>query len=508
MNKNNYIIAVDLGSASVKAAAGSREPDGKLNVLEVVTKPMEGMIRGEVVNIEQVTKAIREAVSELEEKLDIKVTEAYTGASGQDISCTDNTYFVYVTGEDGEIRELDVAKLHESMENLQPPDGVAILDRIPQKYLIDNHEETLYPVGRFGHQLQATFNFVLGNKSTLERMSKAFKRLEIKQLETYTNAQASAAAVLTEDEKELGAAVIDIGAGCTDICVWQDNKLRHVGVIPIGSAAINSDIKAIAIPERSIEKLKVTHGYAVADKIPEEKRTQSIKIKGRTQRETKEVSFYNLAQIIEARVLDIIEHVMEELKDSGYGDKLGAGIVLTGGGSMLKDIDILFREKTGLDIRIGGTEHNLVSRESYEFADDPHLSTALGVLLLGMRESDIEPLREPVNRRHRYEDEEKPEKGPKRYEIDYDDEPDDRSHRAGSSARRETAPERGSSDHGNSARREKDEKRPEKKKEEKESKPKKEPKPKKEKGEKKGVFGGFKKFFDDVFEVVDDDVIE
>lgn len=504
MNKNNYIIAVDLGSASVKAAAGSREPDGRLNVLEVVSKPMEGMIRGEVVNIEQVTKAIREAVSDLEEKLDIKVTEAYTGASGQDIKCAENTYFVYVTGEDGEIRETDVAKLHESMDNLQPPDGVAILDRIPQKYLIDNHEETLHPVGRFGHQLQATFNFVLGNKSTLDRMAKAFKRLEIRQLETYTNAQASAAAVLTEDEKELGAAVIDIGAGCSDICIWQDNKLRHVGVIPIGSAAINSDIKAIAIPERSIEKLKVTHGYAVANKIPEEKKTQSIKIKGRTQRETKEVSFYNLAQIIEARVLDIIEHAMEEIKESGYGDKLGAGIVLTGGGAMLKDIDALFREKTGMDVRIGGTERNAVSRESYEFADDPHFSTTLGILLLGMRGSDIEPLGEPVNKRRKPVEEEKEEKGPKRYEIDYDDEAGDRDRY--SSGKREPVRER-DADHGKNQRGGKEEKRTESKKEEKTVKPK-EPKQKKEKGDKKGIFGGFKKFFDDVFEVVDDDVIE
>ena len=190
---------------------------------------------------------------------------------------------------------------------------------------------------------------------------KAFLRLGIGQRRLFTNAQASAAAVLTEDEKELGAAVIDIGAGCTDICIWQDNIMRYVGVLPVGSDAINRDIRSIAIPERFIEKLKTTHGYAVATQIPEEKRAQSIKIKGRTQRENKEISFYNLAQIIEARLLDIVENVMEEIKESGYADKLGSGLVLTGGGACLKDIDTLFRERTKYDVRISSTYPELVN---------------------------------------------------------------------------------------------------------------------------------------------------
>ena len=240
------------------------------------------------------------------------MTEAYAGISGHDIKCADSSYFVYVSGEDHEICEEDVAKLHESMNSLQPPEGICILDRTPQKYVIDSREETMQPVGRFGQQLEATFNFILANRGSLERLNKAFLRLGIVQRRLFTNAQASAAAVLTEDEKELGAAVIDIGAGCTDICIWQDNIMRYVGVLPVGSDAINRDIRSIAIPERFIEKLKTTHGYAVAAQIPEEKRSQNIKIKGRTQRENKEISFYNLAQIIEARLLDIVENVMED----------------------------------------------------------------------------------------------------------------------------------------------------------------------------------------------------
>ena len=371
----NYIVAIDLGSGSVTAAAGSKDPDGRLNIIDMVSKPMQGMSCGEVINIEQVTGAVRAAVGELEEHLGIKVTEAYAGISGHDIKCADSSYFVYVSGEDHEICEEDVAKLHESMNSLQPPEGICILDRTPQKYVIDSREETMQPVGRFGQQLEATFNFILANRGSLERLNKAFLRLGIVQRRLFTNAQASAAAILTEDEKELGAAVIDIGAGCTDICIWQDNIMRYVGVLPVGSDAINRDIRSIAIPERFIEKLKTTHGYAVAAQIPEEKRSQNIKIKGRTQRENKEISFYNLAQIIEARLLDIVENVMEEIKESGYADKLGSGIVLTGGGAYLKDIDTLFRERTKYDVRTGSAYPELVNDRSLPAADDMHLSS-------------------------------------------------------------------------------------------------------------------------------------
>ena len=480
MDNKSYIVAIDLGSSSIAVAAGSREPDGKLNVLDVVTKPMDGMVAGEVMNIEQVTGGIREAVSELVGKLGIKVSEAYTGVSGVDIKCAENSYFVYVASKDGEILDEDVAKLHDSMDNLQPPQGVVILDRVPQKYLIDRREETQYPVGRFGRELGSTFNYILGNGNSLERMGKAFARLNIKQLKTYTNAQASAAAVLTDDEKELGAAVINIGAGCSDICIWQDKILRYVGVIPIGSAAINHDIRSIAVPERNIEKLKTTYGYAVPSRIPEDKKDQTIKIKGRTARETKEVSFYNLSQIIEARLLDIVEHAMEEIKDAGYQGKLGAGIVLTGGGSLMKGIDILFNDKTGYDVRIGGTEHSLVSKESYEYADDIRLSTVLGLLLMGLKDSDIKVDDDPANKRHKPVIEKEKEQDPDDYFIDDDEEEE------------VVKPKKPA----------KEEHRPEKEKPK--EKEKKAAKPKKEKKSLKDRFGGI---FTNMFEIVDDEEI-
>ena len=404
MKNNNSIVAIDLGSSSVTVAAANKTADGRLNIIDLVSKPLEGMSAGEITNIEQVTTAIRQAVSELEEHTGLDVREAYTGISGREIKCADSSYFVYVSGEDHEICKEDVQKLHESMNSLQPPEGICILDRIPQKYVIDSREETMQPVGRFGQQLEATFNFILGCRSSLDRMCKAFSRLGIAQRRIFTNAQASAAATLTDDEKELGAAVIDIGADCTDICVWKDNIMRYAAVLPIGSGAINNDIRSIAIPERYIEKLKTTHGYATPACIPEELKPQSIKFRGKNSQENK-VSFVNLAKIIEARMLDIVENVVEELKDSGYGDKLGAGLVLTGGGSMLKGTDALFRERTKYDVRLGSADVSLLSEQSSEAAADMRNVSVIGLLLLGMEDSGIVPTTEtaqgekPANRK-------------------------------------------------------------------------------------------------------------
>ena len=389
MENNSYIAAIDFGSSNITVAVASKDPDGRLNVIDLVSKPMQGMSYGEVTNIEQVTTAVRSVISDLETDLNIKVTKAYAGISGHDIKCADSSYFVYISGEDHEILKEDVIKLHASMANMQPPEGIVILDRTPQKYVIDSYKNTMEPVGCFGHQLEATFNFILANRSSLDRLNKAFLRLNIKPEHIYTNAQASAEAVLSDDERESGVAVVDIGSNCTDICIWQDNIMRYVAMLPIGADAINKDIRLSAIPVRYIEKLKTKYGYAMANNIPEEKKHQSIKIPGPKIQQSKEISFYNLAQIIEARMLDIIDNVVEEIRESGYADKLGSGIVLTGGGALLNDVDTLFHERTKLDVRIGSANPERLNEESMGYAEDPQMSSIIGLLLLGVSDSQL-----------------------------------------------------------------------------------------------------------------------
>jgi cell division protein FtsA len=438
MEKSNYIVGIDLGSSKVVVAAASKDTDGRLNIIDLISKPMEGVERGEITNIEQVTLAARGALGELEANLGIKVSEVIAGMSGENTKCGISTYYVYIGGQDGEICEEDVAKLHESMNTLPPPEGCQVLDRVPQKYVIDAREETMKPVGRFGHRLESTYHFVLGNRNSVDRLQKAMSRLQVGTQKIYSNAQASAAAVLTDDERELGAAVIDMGAECTDICIWHDNIMRYVSVLPIGSDAINTDIKSMVKRVKAIEKLKVKHGYASVASIPADKADQSILIKGATKRDDTTISYMALTQIIEARLTELIELIVGEINDAGYADKLGAGIVLTGNGAKITGMETLFREKSKYDTRISGADTGLLNEESAKLAEDFGLTSIIGLLLLGTQEGRIATTANPLTKKSGEESREakrevpheevRPE--PERYEEDDDDstdyEPEDR----------------------------------------------------------------------------------
>lgn len=267
-----------------------------------------------------------------------------------------------------------------------PSESMVILERIPQTYTIDSHEQTTSPVGRFGRQLGATFNFIVANKGAIERNQKVFDRVAVRRNRLIAAPLASAIAVATEDEKELGVAVIDLGAGTTNVCIMQDNVLRHVAVIPMGVGAINKDIRSASIPDLHIEELKVSHGYAVASAIPDNLINKSINIPGRTKHEVKQITFRDLSTIIEARMLDIIEYVIGEIKDSGMSERLASGIVLTGGGSLMAGIDVLFKERTGYEVRLASADFN-ISDESKELVADPRVATAAGLLLLTLNDN-------------------------------------------------------------------------------------------------------------------------
>lgn len=379
---SKYTVAIDLGCSDIVVAVGTKDADGKLNVIDVALKPLsDGVVKGEISNIESVTKALRSTLSDTERRLGITIDEAYASISGQHIQSATSSYFVYV-GNDGEVKEEDVRKLKDNMDNVQPPEeSMVIMERIPQSFTIDNHEQTTSPVGRFGRQLGATFNFIVGNKSSIDRNQKVFDRVGIRRKGYFAAPLASSVAVATEDEKELGVVVVDLGAGTTSVCIWSYNVLRHVAVIPLGMNVINKDIRSASIPDLHIEDLKVAHGYAVASAIPDNLINKTINIPGRTKNEVKQITFRDLSIIIEARVLDIIEYVIGEIKDAGMTDKVPSGIVLTGGGSLLKGIDSLFEERTGYEVRLASADFN-ISDESKELVSDPRFATAAGLLLM------------------------------------------------------------------------------------------------------------------------------
>ncbi len=378
MEIGDYIVAIDLGTNTVSAVVGTPMSNGKVRVIDCQIAPVQGMVRSEIKNIEQVAQSIKQTVEAIEARQNIKIAEAFAGVSGQHVRCVKYPYYVFV-GRDGEIREEDVRQLHNSMANVQAPDGETIIQIIPQSYIVDQ-EETSDPVGAFGNKLEATFNFVLGDSNAIARIKRALSRVEIRQSGLFLNAIASAEAVTTEEERQEGVAVVDIGGGTTDLTLFYKNIIRHVAIIPLGGNVINKDIRSYGILERHVENLKVKYGSALRDKAPSDK---FITTPGLNARVPKEISFQNLAAIIEARMLDIIDYVMEQIKASGYADRLGAGVVLTGGSAQLKDLDVLFKNYTGIDVRVASPEA-VLDEESVEEVRNAAYATAVGLLFKGM----------------------------------------------------------------------------------------------------------------------------
>ena len=393
MERKNYAVAVDLGSSNVVVAVGEKAAEGQMEVASIVSKPVEGVNAGKIENIELVSRAIREAMSEAEEQLGIRITEAYAGISGDFVRCARHTDHVFVYDPQNGVNQKDVDALFDRMRNVQAPDDETIMERVPQNYVVDDNQEVKNPVGSFGKKLSSTFNFILCLRTPMQRLDMALKRLGIKMLGVTSNAIATAEAVLLPDEKEEGVAVVDIGGGVTDVAVYYRNVVRYIATIPMGAMAINRDIRTMSVPEKHVESLKQKYGSAVADLAPEDK---LIRVNGRTAREAKDILLRNLATVIEARATDIAEFVLQEIRDSGYAGKLAYGIVLTGGSAKLKDVDELFRRVTGMDVRIASAETG-VAEESREKVVDPAYATAVGILLKGAEQGACAVIERPAS---------------------------------------------------------------------------------------------------------------
>lgn len=375
MEKKNYIVAIDLGSHNVTAAAAVRGANGKMVIEAVVREKSEGVSSGAIDNIELAVKSLKTAVDKLQEELNIKVFEAYFGISGEFIRCASHNDWVAVGDYANGVSQSDVDELYARMEKVSAPsDDEVILERIPQNFVVDGNKEVPNAVGAFGKSLSSTFNFILSLRTPIQRLTNAALKLGIKPLAIHINPLVTAETLLETDEKEEGIAVVDMGSDVTDLTIYYNNVVRYVASIPIGSNAINNDIRSLSIPEKWVEKMKVKYGNAVAANVNEEAGISYNTAKGK-----KVILQCNLAAAIEARVRDIADLVIEEIKCAGYDRKLPYGIVLTGGGANLEGIADAFTKHTGIDTRIGVPDM-VVDEESTEMVDGPEYATIVGLL--------------------------------------------------------------------------------------------------------------------------------
>jgi len=386
MATNGKIVAaVDIGTTKIVSLVGRLSDQGKLEVLGISQTASKGVKRGVVLNIEETVNAIQTTSKDAMEQSGIKFNEVFVGIAGQHIKSVRNRGYINRDSYEDEITRDDLQNLIDDMNKIPVDVGEEIIHVLPQNYIVDSETGVKNPVGMFGKRLEANFHIVIGQTSSARNIGKCINRvgLDVKQL--VLEPLASSAAVLTDDEKEAGVALVDIGGGTTDVAVYYDDVIRHTAVIPFGGNVITRDIKeGCAILQRQAESLKMQFGSALGDLAQEDK---VVTIPGISGRDPKEISFKSLAYIIQSRMEEIIDAVSYEIENSGYMDKLSAGIVLTGGGSMLKHLNQLVKFKTGMDVRIGFPGEQMVAETSEEI-NQPMFSTSVGLLLKGLEYYD------------------------------------------------------------------------------------------------------------------------
>ena len=386
---NNYIAAVDLGTTKVVTLIGEKTESG-IKIIAFREAPSKGVMRGEVVNIQNVLDSMLPLIKDLEREFSIEVKEVYVGIAGQHIKCTTARISRNRGYSEELISECEIDEMIKEMANTRVNAGEKILHVIPQTYNVDDHIGVQSATGMTGTRIEGDYKLFIGKINSVEHSRLVINRAGLKLKELILEPVASAKAVLTEDEMELGVAMIDIGGGTTDLLIYEDNIIRHTAVIPFGGNSITEDLRqGCGVSLRNAEQIKIQYGSCYSEYAPDNK---TVIIPGIGGRESREVSFKVIAGIIEARVDEIIEAVMYEIENSGYKERLRAGIVITGGGAELSNICQYMRYKTGYDSRIASPGN--LSYDSPREVAKPSLATAVGLIMIAIESIEIEKRRE------------------------------------------------------------------------------------------------------------------
>ena len=385
MEAKQIAVGLDIGTTKIVAMIGRVNDYGKLEILGIGKSKSLGVHRGVVNNITQTIQSIQQAVQEAELASGQKITEVTVGIAGQHIRSLQHSDYITRPNSDQVIDEADIERLINQVHKLVMLPGEEIIHVLPQEFKVDGQAEIKEPIGMYGGRLESNFHVVVGQVSSIRNIGRCVKSGGL-ELEGITlEPLASSNAVLSQEEKEAGVALIDIGGGTTDLAIFKDGIIKHTAVIPFGGNVITEDIKGgCSIIEKQAELLKIKFGSAWPG---ENKENEIVSIPGLRGREPKEITLKNLSKIIHARVVEIVEQVYVEIKNYGHEEqknKLFAGIVLTGGGSQLKHLKQLVEYITGRDTRIGYPNEHLAGDSDQESAR-PLYATAVGLVMDGVR---------------------------------------------------------------------------------------------------------------------------
>jgi cell division protein FtsA len=379
-HNENLIAAIDIGTTKVVAIIGKRKENGKIEILGISKTPSTGIKRGVVQNIDETVNAITRTIEEVQSYSGAIFSDVFVGIAGQHIKTIRNRGYINRNSYEDEITREDIDDLIKEMYNISIDVGEEIIHVLPQNFIVDNETGIKNPVGMLGRRVEANFHIVIGQITSARNIGKCISKAGLELNELILEPLASSAAVLTADEKEAGVALVDIGGGTTDVAVYYDDIIRHTAVIPFGGDVVTKDIKeGCSILQRQAELLKIQYGSALGDIARDD---EVVSIPGISGREPKEISLKSLAYIIQSRMEEILNAVLYEIENSGYYERLSAGIVVTGGGALLKDLPQLVKFITGMDVRLGYPSELLAS-ESVDDVNNPMFSTSVGLVLKG-----------------------------------------------------------------------------------------------------------------------------
>jgi len=381
MENSEIIVGLDIGTTKIAAIVGKKNEHSKMEILGHGRTESIGVKRGVVSNIENTVNSIKIAIGQAEQKSGVDIKYVNVGIAGQHIKSLQHHGSIIRKNVDEEISQADIDTLNTNMYNLNMAPGEEIIDVIPQEYIIDAEQGIKQPVGMLGNSLEANFHIIIGQTAAAKNIYKCVRKAGLEVVDLILEPIASAEAVLNEEEKEAGVALVDIGGGTTDIAIFQDGIIRHTAVIPFGGDIITEDVKeGCTIIKKHAEELKVKFGSALASENRDE---EVVAIPGLRGRPPKEITLKNLASIIQARMEEIIDHIHYEIKNSGYEKQLIGGIVLTGGGALLKHLVQITEFITGMDTRVGYPNEHLAQDVPDEMAS-PMYSTGIGLVIEGV----------------------------------------------------------------------------------------------------------------------------
>ncbi|MDR2240237.1 MAG: cell division protein FtsA [Zoogloeaceae bacterium] len=374
----NLIVGLDIGTSKIVAIIAELTSEGRLEILGLGShQESRGLKKGMVVNIEATVNAISRVVQEVELMADCKVKEVYTGIAGSHIKSFNSNGMVAI--KDKEVSPMDVDRVIETARAMPIPSDQQILHILTQEFIVDGQDGVREPIGMSGVRLEVRTHIVTGAVSAAQNIVKCVRRCGLEVIDLVLQPLASSYAVLTEDEKDLGVCLIDIGGGTADIAVFTQGAIRHTAVIPVAGDQITNDIAhALRTPTTEAEEIKIQYGVALHQLADPD---ETFEVPGIGERSPRRLSRQTLVDVVEPRVTELYQLILAELRRSGYHDLLSSGIVLTGGSSVMLGMVELGEEIFHMPVRLGVPKY---AGRLAEVVQHPRYATGMGLLLEGM----------------------------------------------------------------------------------------------------------------------------